>query len=265
MPYNYKLVILLSTVLTFAGTQALASGDKKAHHDMAAPAAEEHAPHWSYQGLNGPESWGTLSSEYSTCATGTQQSPIDINSVRMAQLGSIDVNWKPFVPTVVNNGHTIQVNTDGIGSMVLEGKNYTLLQFHFHHNSEHTINGRHYPLEAHFVHKAEDGSLGVLGVFFKEGSTNPALQKIWDIAPLEAGEMSGKKKFKPTALLPRNRSYFRYEGSLTTPPCSEIVDWVVFGQPMEASKAQIEAFAGLYADNYRPVQNTNRRYILHTQ
>jgi carbonic anhydrase len=222
-------------------------------------------PQWAYSGDAGPTHWGALDTGFSTCTTGTQQSPVDLREVRLAQLAPVKVDWERFTPTVVNNGHTIQVNTDGKGSMVLDGTAYTLLQFHFHHYSEHTINGRHYPLEAHFVHRAEDGTLGVLAVFFREGQANPALQKIWDMAPLQVGERTGHKKFKPNALLPRDRRYFRYEGSLTTPPCTQSVHWVVFSRPLELSKAQLEAFSRLYPDNYRPIQPTNRRFILHSQ
>jgi carbonic anhydrase len=268
MQHNYKLVLLTSIALSLIGNAGFARDGVEKHHKAEAK-AESHdskaAPHWSYDGHDGPENWGILAEAYGTCASGTQQSPIDLMEARLAPLPAISIDWKGFVPTVINNGHTIQVNSDKKGTMVLDGKTYTLLQFHFHHNSEHTVNGRHYPLEAHFVHQAEDGALGVLGVFFKEGQANPALQKIWNIAPLDPGQMKAKKKFKPGALLPRDRGYFRYEGSLTTPPCSEVVSWAVFDHPLEASRAQIDAFAGLYADNYRPVQNTNRRFILHTQ
>ncbi|MDQ7019594.1 MAG: carbonic anhydrase family protein [Robiginitomaculum sp.] len=268
MAHTTKSALLLSICFSFTATLALANNDPQAHHNNGKAKTISHktsAPHWTYSGMNGPEHWGKLDQGYATCASGTQQSPIDLKEARMAPLPPIEINWTPFLPTVINNGHTIKVDTDKQGSMILDGKTYTLLQFHFHHDSEHTINGRHYPLEAHFVHQAKDGSLGVLGVFFKEGNANPALQKIWNIAPLDPGEMKAEKRFKPGALLPRNRSYFRYEGSLTTPPCSEVVSWVVFDQPIEASKAQIDAFAGLYANNYRPVQPTNRRFILHSQ
>ncbi|PHS20866.1 MAG: hypothetical protein COA85_13745 [Robiginitomaculum sp.] len=263
MAHTTKLILLLSVCLTFASAQALASGDTTAHHNDAK--SDTAAPHWTYGGMDGPEHWGALDEAYSTCASGTQQSPIDLKEARKAPLAPVEIKWKPFLPTIINNGHTIKVDTDRQGKMILDGKTYTLLQFHFHHGSEHTINGRHYPLEAHFVHQAKDGSLGVLGVFFKEGTPNPSLQKIWNLAPLERGEMKAEKKFKPGALLPRDRGFFRYEGSLTTPPCSEIVSWVIFSQPVEASKAQIDAFAGIYAHNYRPLQSTSRRFILHSQ
>ena len=268
MVHSSKFFVYLTAVLILSGTQALANDGTSAHGNAKTTTSGAHgkaAPHWTYDGLNGPDHWGALDEAYGTCASGTQQSPIDLKEGRLAPLAPIEIKWTPFLPTVINNGHTIKVDTDKQGSMVLDGKTYTLLQFHFHHESEHTINGRHYPLEAHFVHQAKDGSLGVLGVFFKEGNANPALQKIWNLAPLDPGEMKAEKRFKPGALLPRNRDYFRYEGSLTTPPCSEVVSWVVFSQPIEASKAQIDAFAGLYSHNYRPLQKANRRFILHSQ
>jgi carbonic anhydrase len=254
MRYN-----IIRTILIGFGTILLALPG------YARSAENGHTSKWAYNGDAGPTHWGALDTAFSTCATGTQQSPVDLRKVRLAQLTPVKVDWERFTPTVINNGHTIQVNTDGKGSMVLDGTAYTLLQFHFHHYSEHTINGRHYPLEAHFVHQAEDGTLGVLAVFFREGQANPALQKIWDMAPLQVGERAARKKFKPNALLPRDRRYFRYEGSLTTPPCTQSVHWVVFSQPLELSKAQLEAFSRLYPDNYRPIQPINRRFILHSQ
>ncbi len=269
MPYNHKLALLLFASFALLGTPALTNADNNTHQNKASNDSKSHAPdhhkHWSYGGEDGPEHWGSLEASYAQCATGAQQSPVDLISARSAPLAPIQINWAPFVPSVVNNGHTIQVNVEHQSQMVLDGKTFTLLQFHFHHNSEHTVDGKHYPLEVHFVHKADDGTLGVLGVFFKEGEANPALQSIWDIAPLEKDTIVASHDFDATDLLPAERGYYRYQGSLTTPPCSEIVDWAVFSHPIEASKAQINAFAQLYANNYRPAQPINRRYILRSE
>ena len=247
---------------------ALAADGAQAHPHQPAPhqpAPQNHTAHWSYESDTGPAHWGGMNEHYSVCATGKQQSPIDFQGAYTASLSPIAIDWPALKPVIVNNGHTIQVNIDNGGTMVMNGKTYKLLQFHFHHLSEHTVDGQHYPLEAHFVHKAEDGTLGVLGVFFVEGKANKTIQKIWNSAPLEKGDMQAHKKIKPATLLPKDKSTYRYEGSLTTPPCSQIVDWAVFRQPIELSRAQIEAFSRLYAHNFRPVQPINRRYILQAQ
>ncbi len=268
MNRNLALSALLFAGVSLSTIPAEAGNDEKAH---AAPDDQKQAPmpshdvHWGYEGAGGPEHWGMLNEANHACGTGQQQSPIDLSGERTAALAPIAFEWNSFSPEVVNNGHTIQVNSTNGGHMVLDGKAYTLLQFHFHHGSEHTIDGHRFPLEAHFVHKAEDGNLGVIGVFFTEGAQNPALQKIWNLAPLEQGKMHADSAFQPTALIPQNQSYFRYEGSLTTPPCSQIVDWAVLSQPLEASAAQIQAFAGLFAHNYRPTQPLNRRFVLRSE
>ncbi len=232
-----------------AGRAAWAAGDK---------------PHWSYHGATGPDAWGTLDPAYGACGAGTQQSPIDLAGAVKADLPPIAVQWKPVkLDAVVNNGHTIQVNTATGGHMVLDGARYDLLQFHFHHMSEHTLDGRQFPLEVHFVHKATGGNgLAVIGVFFAEGAENATLAPIWQAMPEREGEASSSATVDPATLLPASRTAFRYAGSLTTPPCSEIVNWTVFGEPLSASSGQIAAFAKMFPNNFRPVQPRNRRFLL---
>jgi carbonic anhydrase len=253
------LVCSLAACETINGT---GSHSAAATSDHAPAATAHHGAHWGYDGATGPQHWGDMKAEYGACAAGAQQSPIDLHGARIADLAAPQVNWHAFTGEVVNNGHTIQVNAEPGSSMVLEGKTYELLQFHFHHASEHTVDGYHYPLEAHFVHKAADGTLGVLGVFFEEGASNPLLEHIWTLAPTGEGEADETLHVDPFALLPNDRRMYRYEGSLTTPPCSEVVEWVVFKRPMQASKIQLAAFAAVFDHNYRPTQPLNRRYIL---
>ncbi len=219
---------------------------------------------WSYGGENGPANWGKLDPSYSACGTGTRQSPVDLSNAVDADIGKKAISWNPVrLAEVVNNGHTIQVNTPGAGIMNMDGVSYDLLQFHFHHKSEHTVDGEQFPLEVHFVHKETDGSgLAVIGVFFREGDENASLKPIWAAAPEKEGTASSADKVDPMAMLPDSRAGFRYSGSLTTPPCSEIVAWNVLKNPITASKAQIEAFAKLFPNNFRPVQPLNRRFIL---
>ena len=192
---------------------------------------------------------------------GDEQSPIDLKPHVRAILSEVAFNWKSAPAEVVNNGHTIQVNLSG-GAVTLGGTVFRLGQFHFHSPSEHTLRGKAMPMEAHFVHQAEDGSLAVVGVFIVEGAANPALEPILNGAPAQEGSTNLSDAVDPSAFLPLDGRLFRYAGSLTTPPCTEIVTWTVYATPIEASKEQIGAFRALYDGNARPVQPLNRRYLL---
>lgn len=229
---------------------------------LAAPAtqASGDTPHWGYAGHEAPDHWAGLDAIYSACA-GEQQSPVDLAAGRSAAAETIDRNWHPFSPLVLNNGHTIQANAPAGNVTIVDGKAYELLQVHFHHQSEHTIDGKHSPLEAHFVHKAADGALLVLGVMIEEGPASAEIQTIWEVVPAANAKAQAKAEADLAKMIPAG-THFRYAGSLTTPPCSEIVNWVVFTQPITASKQQIQAFADLYPVNNRPVQALNRRFIL---
>lgn len=217
--------------------------------------------HWGYSGKEGPEHWAELSEENKACAGG-QQSPIDLVATHGADNESVELNWESEPAEILNNGHTIQANVPKGSVTLFGGKRYALLQFHFHHMSEHTIKGRHSPLEAHFVHSGEDGSLLVLGVMFEPGKENAELEKVWAVAPSKPGSATTNGAVTPASLIPGGQKFYRYEGSLTTPPCSEIVHWVVYTKPLAASQAQIDAFAMLYPRNNRPVQALNRRFVL---
>ena len=220
--------------------------------------------HWSYDGANGPKSWGELDASYAACGFGTQQSPIGLSGAVSAKFDSGPIKWEPIkLGSIVNNGHTIQVNTPNGGHMELNGSRYNLLQFHFHHMSEHTVDGKRFPMEAHFVHKAANGDgLSVVGVFFVEGPESPVLAPIWAALPKQEGEVSIDASVDPRGLLPTSSAAFRYAGSLTTPPCSEVVAWIVLKEPVSASVDQIAAFAKLFSNNFRPIQPLNRRFIL---
>ena len=228
--------------------------------------AADDKPHWSYKGAGGPDSWGNLDASYAACGTGTQQSPIDLSRALQAEVDAGSIKWKPIkLRSVVNNGHTIQVNTPNGGHLELDGFRYDLIQFHFHHMSEHTVDGKQFPMEVHFVHKAEDGdSLAVVGVFLVAGSENAVLAPIWAAIPQEEGESSLDLSVDVKGLLPKSSAAFRYAGSLTTPPCSEVVAWTVLKEPVGASTDQIAAFAKLFPNNFRPVQPLNRRFILYS-
>lgn len=226
--------------------------------------SESGHPTWSYGGATGPAEWGSLSADYAVCSSGRAQSPIDLTHAVRAQIPATDIAWQTFSHYgVLNNGHTIQVNVPEGSRVTLLGKDYALKQFHFHRVSEHTVNGEHYPMEAHFVHQADDDSLAVIGVFLEEGAENAALVPIWQVMPTDHGEVDvTDRAVDPNALLPGARSAYLYHGSLTTPPCSQVVTWYVFDTPATASAQQIAAFDALYPDNYRPLQPLNRRFLL---
>ena len=225
-------------------------------------AAGKGGARWAYEGAEGPEHWGDLDRGFAACSSGRQQSPVDLRDSTPADLEQVRTFWRPVKLDILNNGHTIQVNTGGGGFMVLDGRKFNLLQFHFHHPSEHTLYGENFPMEVHFVHKSAQGDLGVLGVFMAEGEESPTINTIWRNVAVKGGSRRGEDVIEPDRLLPRERAYFRYAGSLTTPPCSEVVNWAVMAQPITVSRRQIDAFANLYRNNARPIQGLNRRFIL---
>lgn len=219
---------------------------------------------WGYIGGESPEHWGDLSSTYRACRAGLEQSPINLQGAIEAQLPNVEISYKPVPLKIVNNGHTIQVNTVAGNYITLDGEQYELLQFHFHHPSEHRVGGQPYPMEVHFVHRNNREELAVLGVFLKEGAENKALMPVWKAMPAQKSpeqSISGSQ-IDIAQVLPTNRKSFRYFGSLTTPPCSEIVRWIVLENPVELSKAQIEQFRQIFPMNARPIQPLNRRFLL---
>lgn len=221
------------------------------------------APHWSYEGHGGPGDWGSLDPAYGACSIGKEQSPVDLNGAIPAMVGDLDIRWRATTMEVVNNGHTIQCNITNGGSLVVDGTEYQLVQFHFHHPSEHTVSGMSREMEVHFVHKSAAGQLAVIGVFFQPGAANATLAPIWSVMPAKAGDkVTTADVINPAAFLPAREVTWRYAGSLTTPPCSEIVSWIVYQDAIEASPEQLKAFATLFPMNARPVQSLNRRKLL---
>ena len=221
------------------------------------------AAHWSYEGDSGPAKWGDLDAADKVCAIGSQQSPIDIGATIKSRLPALEINWARHADTIVNNGHTIQLNFAKGNTMTLGDVKYRLVQLHFHRPSEHLIAGKNFPMEAHFVHSTESGALAVLGVLMTTGKPNAAFGRIVSTMPAKEGpEVMADGRIDPNGLLPEKRGYYRYPGSLTTPPCSEVVDWNVFEQPIEVADADIKAFQALFPMNARPLQPLNRRFLL---
>lgn len=254
-----RQVVVTSTRLLFI---ALAFALLAAPASSAAnPAAE--GKHWSYSGETGPAHWGELSPEYAACSQGKEQSPVNITDAQRAKLPVIEFNYQPSALAVINNGHTIQVNYAPGSSITIDGKTYDLVQFHFHHVSETTVKGKHSPLEGHLVHKSADGKLAVVAVLFDGGKANPAIATVWSNLPKSEGSENKPSgvEVNATQLLPDKFEYYTFPGSLTTPPCTEGVTWLVMSHKMTASKEQIDAFAKLYPNNYRPVQLLNGRKV----
>ena len=219
---------------------------------------------WSYAGATGPEAWGTLSPDYAACSDGSAQSPIDIAAPAAADLPNIVYSYSEGEAGLIDNGHSVEAEpmTPGGNSIELEGLRYLLTQLHFHAPSEHQISGQSYPLEVHFVHQSEDGQLAVIGVFVKQGAENAAWKPFTDqISAATDNPEANVVSLDWSSLLPATQTAIRYEGSLTTPGCTEGVAWNVVRQPLSMSAEQIAAFTSEYSGNKRPVQPLDGRTV----
>lgn len=224
------------------------------------------AADWGYQKETAPEHWAGLKQEYQSCA-GQNQSPINIDQTTKAVLTPLKFDYKAASESIVNNGHTVQVNFKAGNSLELDGEKFELKQFHLHTPSENTIQGKSYPMELHLVHANPKGELAVVAVMYDAGHENKKLNGLWGELPKQAGEAV---QLKHTDLaedfLPNQLSYYRFSGSLTTPPCSEGVRWIVLKDIQQASTTQIKLFSELMGHhggiNNRPVQPQNARLVL---
>jgi len=229
---------------------------------LAHAQAHAHAPHWSYGAEGGPAEWARLKPEFATCGTGQRQSPIDIRQGIRVELEPVKFDYRPAGFNVVDNGHTVQVNLGTGNSIEVNQRRYELVQFHFHRPSEERINGRQYDMVVHLVHKDLDGRLAVVAVLIERGGAHPVVQQVWNSLPLEKNDaMVGPAPLNPALLLPQDKRYYTYMGSLTTPPCSEGVLWMVMKQPVSLSDEQLAIFARLYPMNARPIQSASGRLI----
>lgn len=225
--------------------------------------------HWAYEGETGPQAWGRLKPEFNLCATGRRQSPIGIDDSATLQgpAEPIQFSYVPSNGTVVNNGHTIQVDVQGDNTIMVRGSSYRLLQFHFHTPSEEQINFKRFPMVAHLVHRNMEGQLAVVAVLLDVGAASPLIDKVWTYMPLDAGDRvrMPNELLNLSELLPADQRYYQFMGSLTTPPCSEGVLWMVLKAPMAISKAQLKLFSQLYPNNARPIQPLNARPVRDAQ
>ena len=241
-----------------------ASGASHGKRQASAHAAD--ASHWSYSGPAGPQTWGGLKPDFALCANGQRQSPIDIHGGLPVQLEPVQFNYKASRFGVVDNGHTVQANVAGGNFIEVGGRRFELKQFHFHRPSEERIDGRQFEMSLHLVHQDDRGRLAVVALLMDRGSPHPAVQKVWNSLPLERQEeLPARTPLELADLLPDDPSYYTYMGSLTTPPCSEGVQWIVMRHPVSVSSAQIELFARLYPMNARPLQQVAGRRILQSQ
>lgn len=231
---------------------------------IAACAQKQVVHHWGYEGEHRPKHWENLSAEFFLCGNGIVQSPININRTYKADLHNIEFTYKDTPLKIVNNGHTIKVEYKPGSTITIDGETHELLQFHFHAPSEHKVKGESHDMEIHLVHQNEYNELAVVGVFIKEGEHNHTIQTLWNSLPEEMGKEIEVHTTKINAadLLPDDRSYYRYHGSLTTPPCSEGVNWHILKTPVEMSEAQIKKFKTVVGYNSRPIQPVNKRFIL---
>lgn len=261
-----KKIICAAVILLLAG---FVFGCKPTEKPAEKPVQEvKHEIHWGYQGEGAPENWGKLKPEFALCGTGMSQSPIDMAKTYKTKLDAIDFSYKETPLKILNNGHAVQVNYEPGSSVMIDGQQYELLQFHFHAPSEHTVNGAFYDMEMHLVHKNDKGELAVVGVFLKKGKANKIIQVLWDNLPSEVNKENVVNDILVNAsgLLPKDKKYYHYYGSLTTPPCSEGVNWSVLKAPIEVSEEQIQKFQALmgFANN-RPVLPVNKRFVLESQ
>lgn len=218
---------------------------------------------WGYEGPGAPQNWGKLSADNAACDTGTAQSPINLASATPTDLPDPQFNYQPTPAAIENKGHTLQVNYTPGSTLTVGDARYELAQFHFHTPGEHQLDGKEYPAELHLVHQASDGKLAVVGVFIEEGSANEALSGLWGQLPKTKGQTSQASSVQVNAadLLPGQRQHFLYAGSLTTPPCTEGVTWMVMDEPIAMSAEQIAALRSIVGTSNRPVQPLGSRQL----
>ena len=249
------LYITLTAVL--AGC-AQVTREAPAGHAAGAPA------HWTYEGAAGPAHWGELAPDFGLCASGVNQTPVDIRGAITAALPRLNIGYKTLGQEVVNNGHTLQVNVAPGSVLTINGVPFELKQFHFHAPSENLVDGKPYAMEAHLVHADQGGHLAVIGVLYRLGAADPTIARIWAASQPQADTRQAlASPVDPKALLPKRRDYFAFNGSLTTPPCTEGVRWMVLKEPLMVSAEQVAFLEqAVHGHNNRPIQPVNARMIL---
>jgi carbonic anhydrase len=232
-------------------------------------AAQEHLPEhtWDYGQSLGPRHWGELQPEFALCKNGHRQSPIDIRNPKKAHLSPIQFHYKPSSLHIIDNGHTIMVNYGPGSFLSVGGDKYALKQFHFHRPSEETIDGKGSEMVVHLVHANLEGKLALVAVLVQKGGDNPLVRELWNDLPKEKEkeELLDSVQINVARLLPADRGYYTFTGSLTTPPCTENVTWFVLKHRVTVSAAEIEQFSKLYPNDTRPTQPLYGRVVLESQ
>lgn len=257
-----RLAIMRANQAARVTQQAKARKAAAAAAAVVAATPKVYSNHWSYEGENGPSNWGRINPEWAKCGIGNRQSPIDIRDGMKVDLEQITFDYKPSSFNVTDNGHTVQVMVSGGNFITVANRMYELIQFHFHRPSEERINGKGYEMVVHLVHKDAEGHLAVLALLLERGKPQPTIQTVWNNLPLEKFDtMAPSIVLDPMDLIPARRDYYTFMGSLTTPPCSEGVLWLVMKEPVQASPAQMALFSRLYPLNARPVQPSSGRIV----
>ena len=225
--------------------------------------AQQTGADWTYEGIKGPLHWGKLDPAYEACGKGKEQSPIDIRGAHLNKnLPPIEFHYIAGSMTLTNTGHTVQVTPPAGSYIIVGGTRYDLVQFHFHHPGEEAVKGKLPDMTLHLVHKSADGKFVVVAVRLNEGNPNAVLAALWQHLPKKTGDTDKlTDEMSPAGLLPADRGYWTYEGSLTAPPCTEGVRWFIFEQQVEISRDQLRAFAKLYKVNSRLLQDPHGRKI----
>jgi carbonic anhydrase len=259
---NHVAAILRAGALGAIAVSVLAGGTGRVPADEKTHPSGSHAPHWTYEGGAGPAHWAELAPEFALCASGQAQSPIDLSDAVRRTSPDLEFHYKPSHLNELNNGHTIQLNYDAGSSISVGGVRYDLVQVHFHIPSEHTVGGKAFAAEAHLVHKSADGHLAVIGVLIDRGPASHPLAPVWAHLPATEGPVHHERgSLDAAGLLPAKHAAWRYEGSLTTPPCTEGVHWFVMETPMTLSDEQLERLRAILHSNNRPVQPRHERNV----
>lgn len=228
---------------------------------------DENTQEWTYGEDAGPENWGSLDPAFQTCADGTEQSPINLEFSEVTESSDrerVELNYQAGEFSLANDGHTLMAHAAKPDNVLsIEDNNYKLMQFHFHTPSEHQFNGEHYEMELHLVHQNKEGELAVAGIMIKEGAENETLMPVWNKFPKEETDSNipVENLIDVQELLPEDADLFHYNGSLTTPPCSEQVKWMIYEKPISMSSEQIKQFQNIFGENHRPVQSLNDREV----
>ena len=249
--------------IALIGLAVCGCSQKKAEHSKSAAAATLH--HWTYGGDDGPDHWAQLGDDNVVCGNGERQSPVDIAGTTKVTTSHVVLDYRSSAATIQNNGHMVVVTPDSGGAIVVDGTRYTLKSFQFHSPSEHAINGRKTAMETQFIHQSDKGDTLIIAVLSDVGTADPMLGSLWTYLPFDAGKPIPLPDLLVNAqdLMPATEDFYVYSGSLTTPPCTEAVTWMVYSSPLSLSPEQADAIARISGPNARPLQQRHDRYFLH--